>query len=675
MKKQFRTPFRKMAAALLPVALAACIANSSQAQDFVKTFRTHEDVKQYTILPLVNSDEYVMAGTLKNTYVHFMHTDANGNVMATVYYRDPSGGYQHHATNIVPYSDDVFIITALRRDLQITSSSRDVLELYFVKSNGTLVDHRIIQNTQIINGSNYTNIYPMHSVLNNDTLFVTGFVSNQPITDPAAPNFRGVNNKQIFVMRFNVNNMTVMTSKTYDFNYTPTSAAYADADMGVNMTLTSTGRLYVTGSANVIQPGPTTSSYNLVAGTLNLALNATTLAVVNSGSTSFVADYYPTQFTYGEYGVGMMEDQVNGGYNVITNSADYLKYGLLNIDPKTTSITHISSSFTPYATPAKSRVRVKDPEGAWSLEAMSSIDGPDHILLGGMQIAPLPNCTGNAPKPAPDDFNPFLADFSLTWDATTSTLDGTLNSWRTYLCHFGTGDPSLANSYFQLGGNFAYNAWNPVFATRRPVGSSFTDDISMTAPSWNPDYQSLNLKLIRADKHGDVNSCPDSYTNCNTAGLTPEQVNNTPSWGVSPNNVSVAMTSANYSVSASQVQAGWADWGAYEEIYCDASNNYTYFRKANILNTAAPVTATLTPNPAVDYINVSLQGVADGNTTIKVELTDITGKSAGVLYSGTADGLNSHAQLKLPALASGLYLVKIIAGTQILPVQKLVITQ
>jgi len=675
MKKQFRTPFGKMAAALLPVALAACTVDSSQAQDFVKTFRSYEDVKQYTIIPVANKDEYVMAGTLKNRSVHFIHVDASGNILGTEYYRDPAGNYEHHATNLVAYSDDQYIITALRREIPTTGTSRDVLELYFVKSDGSLLDHRIIQNTQSINGSNYTNIYPMHSLINNDTLYITGFVSNQLLNDPTSPSFRGVNTKQIFVMRVNVNTMAVMTSKVYDFTYTPSSVAYFDADMGVNLTLTSSGKLYVTGSANAIQPVPVASSYTVGAGTLNLALDPTTLAVQNPGNTSFIADYYPTQFTYGEYGVALMEDQVNGGYNVVSNSGDYFKYGLLNLAPKSTMITHINSNFNIYASPDKSRVRVKDPEdGAWSLEAMESIDGPDHILLGGMQTVPLPNCYGNAPKPDPANFNPFLADFTLTWNSSIYALDATLNSWRTYLCQFGTGDPSLSNSYFLQGGNFAYNAWNPIFATRRqPVGSSFTDDIAMTAPSWNPDYQSLNLKMIRTDKNGDISSCPDAYTNCNTAALTPEQVNNTTSYGTFPNVVTVSMSNTNYNVSISQVPADIGDWGPYEEIYCDVSNNY--FRKANVMNTVEIPTVTLTPNPAVDHINVALQGIADGSTSVKVALTDITGKSAGVLYSGTADGLNSHTQLKLPALASGLYLVKITAGTQVLPVQKLVITQ
>ncbi|PZF71642.1 T9SS type A sorting domain-containing protein [Taibaiella soli] len=672
MRKHFRTPFRKMAVALLPVALAACISNSSHAQDFVKTFRSYDDLKQYTILPVENNDEYVMAGTLENRAVHFIHVGGMGNMLANEYYRDPLGNYEHHTTNLVAYSDNEYIITSLRRDVPVSSTSRDVLELYFVKGDGSLLDHRIIQNTQAINGTNYTNIYPMHSLINNDTLYITGFVSNQPITDPTSPSFRGITSKQIFVMRYNINTNTVMTSKVFDFVYTPASVAYFDADMGVNLTLTSSGTLYVTGSANAIQPIASASTYNIGAGTLNLALNPNTLAVQNTGNTSFIADYYTNPFTYGEYGVALMEDQVNGGYNVVSNSADYFKYGLLNIAPKSTMITHINSSFNIYATPAKSRMRVKDPgDGAWSLEAMESADGNDHILLGGMQTMPLPNCSGNAAKPSPDNFNPFLADLTLGWDASSSTLSATLNTWRTYLCQFGTGNMSMSNSYFLQGGNFAYNAWNPVFATRRqPIGSSFTDDIMMTAPSWNPDYNALNLKLIRTDKNGDISSCPDAYTNCATAGLTPEQVNNTLSYGSS---VSVSMTNSNYAVSTTQVQADPGDWGPYAEIYCEPSA--PYFRKANVTNVQSAITASLTPNPAINYVNVSLQGIADGNTTVRVELTDITGKSAGVLYNGTADGLNSNTKLKLPTVASGLYLVKISAGTQMLPIQKLVITE
>lgn len=671
MKKQFRTQCRKAAFSLLPAVTAACLSTVTQAQDFVKNFRAQENVKQYSIIPVMNSDEYVMAGTFENKAVHFLHVDGAGNIMASEYYRDNN---IHHATNIVALTDNEYIITALRRDASLTTSSRDALELYFVKGDGSLVDQRVIQNTQTINGVNYTNIYPLHSLLYNGFLYVTGFVTNQDVTVPANPNFRGANTKKIFVMRIDPVTLSISASKVYDFVYTPSSYTSSDADMGINLSVTSNGYLYVTGSANVIQPVNSTL-YILNAGTLNLQLNATTLNVLNSGNTSFTSDYYPTQFTYGEYGVGMIEDPINGGYYIVSNSADYRKYGLLNIDPQTTFFTHISSSFVPTASPAVTRARVKDPMNAWSLEVMQSASGYDHAMLGGMQTRPLPNCTGNSQDPDINNFNPFLADFTLSWDATNSIISATLNSWKTYRSHFGTGDPSLTNSYYQQGGNFAYNAWNPVFATRRlPVGGTFTDDIAMTAPSWNPNFQALNMKMIRTDAYGDVPSCPDSYTDCNTAGLTYETVNNTSTWGVSPTVVSVAMSTANYPVSVTSVQSALHDYGYLEEIYCDASNNYSYYRKVNPATTAA-VTATLTPNPAKDYVQVSIQGIADGNTHVTIEITDITGKTAGILFNGTSDVLGSNSKLKLPALASGLYLVKISAGTQLLPIQKLIITE
>lgn len=667
MKRNKRNARVRIAKLLLSAILLACSATTTNAQDFVKTYYAHQNVKQYSVIPMTDKDHYLAVGTFQNKYVNFIRTDATGNILVNRIYREIGTGSEEHAVSIVAVDPDTYMIVCLRRDASIGSGSFDKIKVYTVDANGNILDAQNIGATTV-GGTNYSNFYPMHALYNAGTLFICGFVSNQNINDPVTPNFRGSQTKRAFVTRYDPSTLTA-TTETYDNTYTPANEQ-TDFDVAMRMKMTSNGQLYVTGSANVIQAASSSSStYALNAGTLNLELNASTLAVVNTGYTTFTAEPFGAGYNYGEYGVDIVEDPATNGYFIVGNNADYAKLTTV-IDPHNLQFSYINSSFQPQG--IKSRMRLHGLElGAWGLTAMESENGAGHFVVGGMQTDYLPSCNYNAPPPSKDNFNPYLADVSLQWNTGSSTISGSLNDWKTYLTHFSTGHSTLANSYYQYGLYVADNAWEPVFAARRSIGDPLGDDIIMTAPTWNQSSQLLSLKLMRTDPYGDIPECPESYITC-IPDLEPTNVVNITSI---TSTISVSASSANLPVTVAAAPSVPSDMG-YDVIDCEANGGNYYRTVPNsvvAVNAAENIEATLLPNPASDFVQVSIEGNTDVDAAVKVELTDITGKLLKTLYNGKAAGINDQSHFTLPSVATGMYLVKISVGNQVMPVQKLII--
>ncbi|XZF14076.1 T9SS type A sorting domain-containing protein [Chitinophagaceae bacterium MMS25-I14] len=683
MKKTKRAQRIGRAAKLLPALLLACSANLLTAQDFVKTYHANVDMKQYSILPVADKPMYVMAGTLRNHYAHFVRTDDNGNQLNSEFYMEVAAHSEEHVVNMLQIDDDTYVITCLRRDSPLTSTSKDKVKIYIVNGGGAVVDAQVLTSS----ATDYKHLYPMHSVYYNGILYVCGFVSNQDIyTDPNAPYFRGANTKKAFVLRYNPVTQTVLNTQTFDNTYTFVNMPgpeVADFDVAMHMKITSNGKLYVTGGCNVIQAATTISpTYALNSGTLNLELDATTLAIQNTNTTTnvytaFTNETVTTAYNYGEYGVDIVEDPVSSGYFVVGNTADYSKLMIgTGIDPHNMQFTYIDNNFRPQG--IKSRQRIHGFEkGAWALTAMESAYGAGHMLIGGMQTEGDPNCYTTTPPPSKDNFYPCLSDVSLQWTGSPAALNGTINDWKTYVTHFTTGPSSLTNSYYQYGGSVAYNGWNPLFASRRPIGNVLGDNnVVFTAPSWNNAPQTLNLKMSRTDDYGKVPSCQDSYVDC-APGIEPMNVVHIPKVTLSSSsNISVTTTAASLTVTAAAAASVPQDFGFQEVIDCEQTGG-NYYRTAPAavatVHAAQSLGATLVPNPASDYVQISLKGSIDAAAETKIELTDITGKLIATLYNGKAAGITDQSHFTLPAVAAGMYLVKISVGNQVLPVQKLII--
>lgn len=678
MKNRKRSTRVRIAKLLLPAILLACSGTvTTNAQDFVKTYYANGNMKQYTTLPVPDKPHYVMAGTFENQFVHFIYTDGDGNPLISRIYRESGAASEEHEVGMVAIDPETYMIVALRRDANIGSGSYDKIKVYTVDAGGGVLDVQTIRAT-LQGGTNYSNMYPTHCIYDNGILYICGFVSNQDINSPYTPNFRGSQTKKAFVLRYNTAT-TSATAKTYDYTYTITPSGNVepfDYDVAMKMKLMSNGKLYVTGSCNVIQAASSTNpTYFFNGGTLNLELDATTLATQNgttgSMTTSFTTDPYSPPYLYGEYGVDIIEDP-NSGYYVVGNTGDFSKLSM-NVDGHNLQFTYIDNNFKPQG--IKSRMRLHSLDGGFGLTAMASENGTGHTLIGGMQTNKQPNCNFNVPPPSTDNFNPFLADVSLQWNSGSSTISGSINDWKVYLTHFSTGSISVMNSYYQYGGNVTYNGWNPVFASRRPSGNVLSDDdIIMSAPAWDQNRQLLSLKMLRTDPYGDIPECPDSYVQC-PPDMEPVNVVHLSSYTGTVYSATIAMTEAAFGVTVAAAPSDPIDFGFDQVIDCEASGGNYYRTVPNnvVAVNAQNIEATLLPNPASDFVQVSIKGNTDVDAVVKVELTDITGKLLKTLYNGKARSLTDLSHLTLPSVASGMYLVKISVGNQLMPIQKLVI--
>lgn len=143
------------------------------------------------------------------------------------------------------------------------------------------------------------------------------------------------------------------------------------------------------------------------------------------------------------------------------------------------------------------------------------------------------------------------------------------------------------------------------------------------------------------------------------------------------NPISAATATWNFTWTAPTAGTGSVDfYGAF-------ANNRTLVRKtkftvneklANGINSnEAIVGLRMYPNPSINQ-DLSLNFEIKKAVALKIELIDITGKSALDLYSGNANAGSFNQKFKIPALNSGLYFLRIEAGDDILT-RKLLVQQ
>lgn len=666
-------------ALLLPLACAALAPHKATAQStFVKTYRQVEDVKQYSVLAIEGEDEYLMAGTVKNRFIHFMRTDGSGNVLDSRWYDCVT---EQRTIKIVALDAGRYAIVALRRDNAGAANARDRIRLLEIDKKGTVISDQLLESTLPAGAANYVNIYPLNALYDqpNNILYLCGYVTKQPSTYPNYPQLTALSDKKAFVFRLDLTAMTAVSS-TFDYVYTgvptlPYPQPSSDFDMAMAMSLvpsstTPNPSLYVTGSCNFVTPvpvSPATASYR--SGTMNLQLNPATLAIVNGATQRSFAD--PAQSEGGEYGMDIVRNTgTGGGYFVVGNTSNITSQAGTGFSGKPGYVvcTYINSSFNPVVNPSLARLWLKDVRGATALQTIRGLNGGNNVVIAGMQSGASVCPATTTPDPSLDNFNPFLQDFTPSWSGTS--IGYTSAWWRTYLTRFGTGVASASNSYYQYGNGLSIFAWSPFLAYRRAAGNPLGDDnIVLTAPSRNPDYNSLNTKLIRAEGAGKVPTCEEGYMTCNIGyGSSSVKLSGFVSGSV---NISTPVTTAVYGLAVVPHNEQILPLNPYEVWDCELSGG-NLFRSVPQSN-GASLSAAVRPNPASDYVQIAFSGELQPEDRLTIQLTDISGRTIGTLYSGKAGAYSNDAHLVLPQTAAGMYFIRISAGDRQLPLQKLIL--
>ena len=662
------------------------------AQTGVKNYRYDLDLKHYYTIPVDDAvRDYLMAGTNFSggqPSIHFLNVDDQGNINSQKIFAEP--GFDHRVVTLLQYDPESYYIVALRRDNPGTVNERDRIRLLRVYADGTLVDDQTIESTVASGSSDYTNMYPMHAIEQDGYLYICGYVTREWSTYPSYPDFVGAHNKKAFVLRYDPNTNAVLNANTYDVVFLPLLVPQPmnDYDIAMRLIPLSNGNIYVTGSCNVVRNSTIcadglTISVAYTSGTMNMVLDGSLNPIISNQP--FCQNLGPGDL--GEYGLGIIPnpDAATGGYFVMGN---YFRpgYNAPGFAPNSPSLimTYLDNTYTPPSGPGiRARLQVAQDDYSWGLHTMESASGPDNFLIAGMQTDSKCFSDDDPLKPTLNNYSPFVTEVTPFWNG--ADMSGTsFNYWYTYLTQFTTGPNTFANSYHRLGGGLNNNLWQPIFACRRTLGTSVNDNIGFSAPSWNADPRLLNFRFVYADQDAEVPDCPESYRNCVPESFFNIEVDPFPlydavacSSNVPPPTTTIVVNCttnvAPYPTAINQHSIEEALFEVYELIDCGVNGGVVFKQSTSVkeIEEGGPV-VTISPNPANKEIQIHLQGVNDG-APLKVVLIDQTGRSVSTLFNGLAKGKSNSYQLKLPAIAPGLYFLTIESNGNSLGNHKLII--
>ncbi len=608
-----------------------------------------------------------MAGTInpgEEGMIHFLNVDGQGSVNAQKIFSFDS---EHRVVSLLQYDPESYYIVALQRDNPGNVDERDRIRLLRVYANGTLVDNRTIESAVPSGSSDYTNMYPMHAIELNGLLYICGYITREWSTAPAYPDYTGDLNKKVFVLSYNPITNTLLNIVTLDGTFTPPPPLPPPNDFDIAMRLIPlpSGRIYVTGSCNIVRAeAPCSPPYQqsgvFASGTLNMIVDQSLNVVMPNKP---IAELYGPE-TYGEYGLSIIPnpDQGVGGYFLMGNTftTNSNAPGFNPVEPRLT-LTYLDNNFDlPTGGGVKQRLTVANEDYSWGLHTLPSYSGPDNFLIAGMQTNSVCFDDEDPLKPSYDHYSPFLTEVTPSWDGVD--LSGTaFNYWNIFLTQFGTGPMSQPNSYHRLGGGLSNNLWQPIFACRRTIGASVSNNIGISAPSWNDELRRLNFRFIYADRFANVPDCPESVREC-----TPDAFHNvevfhpfydgTPAACSSVVGAWQLLLNGQYLIAGHQVsltQYPISEFGIelHEEIDCVASGGT--FKKTNqALTSFEP---NIFPNPANNHINLELDRT--DIEFIEVSLSDQTGRVIANLFKVAYAAYTG--QLSLPEVAPGLYLLTV----------------
>ncbi len=584
---------------------------SAQWTDERSYLFNYNNVKHYTVAPLPGSDFYLMAGSLfelggvpGDGAVQWMYVDNTGTTVQTKVINDPA--YDEHAVGAGFITQNDAYIVATHTSISSPGIS-DGIEVLRIDGSGTLQS-----SSRILNSTDpaYTNLFPIGMLQYSSTeLFICGYATPyQPYTWSSL-----TTDKQAFVLKYDLSSNTVTGIHFIDGG-SPVPGG-VDLDIAARMKMVSSG-IWVGGSVfggemmnRIIDPGTLNDVYSVSLGTPSMP-------------GKYESSYDVSENQYGDLFVFG-----NNCYIDDYNTAPY-KYPR----PLSMHITAVDPSLNPY--PGRNRAQYNSVDLVWGVNTVE--DNGSRLILSGMQANRV--CNSGLPT-TPDNINPFLTQMRLQ---VIGGSDISVNTyfWKTILSNEGTGNSALSISYLRLGNPWSNLALAPV-TTVNDKGS--TNDIMLTCPVWNSIAGLLSMKWIRTDNNGELANC--KWEN---ACATNYVYFNVPPNGVQTNTATTAQDYTNT----------FTDDPYRADYEFDCSK---YFRTAGVTTiTGKPVTASLSPNPATDYIQVQLSSDATEDKQLDIKLIDVTGKQIGVLYSGHSNAL--PARLNLPQLAPGLYFVNIQYG-------------
>ncbi|WP_222165223.1 T9SS type A sorting domain-containing protein [Edaphocola aurantiacus] len=603
------------------LALGLCSAEqqlSAQAPNSLSLLYNPDNLKHYATSQMLNKDEYAMAGTafdyagtVGDNAVHLLVFDPAGSPIVSQFYNDP--GYDERVKGVHYLNPNDVAIVATRTALPWTPGPSGIEVIRADAANGMQFSTHVIESP--FPGQDY---WPTGSMLyGNGRIYICGYMT--PSMPPGVyPDFSTP--KTAFVLIYDIAANMVAAMNTYDW-----PAGGNDYDIPHRMKIMSSGDIWVGGMCN--DGGGGQAMMNLqIDGALNMMKDAPIQQAT-------LTNYLNTSFDFWEDPTNPAVAYVFGNFCFNLNASQ------MDLFPTFLNVTTIDIGTLMPPAGANNQAWMGQIDYCWGTNIVRG-NSNNTLILSGFQSNFA--CGGQAFPTSQDNVNPYLAELM---PITTSSGDIIINTnyWVTIESAAGTGSRSMdPNSYYNLGNAPSNLVWGPVTTVRD--NGMLTDDIVLNTPIWNKFTNVLNPKFLRTDKNGDpackFSMCMPYFPNAQT---------------MSPGNI---VSFSGYSWNEYNTMVPDGPLPLSMKLDCSSG----YFSDNRSLKPVPNVLAvSVYPNPAQDIISLQFNGTVNDNDAIQVNITDVTGKEATVLYRGTKAAMNS--QLKLPQLAKGTYLITVYQNT------------
>lgn len=639
----------------LITALAAAIHTTALAQADVHSYNFVDfDLKHFSIEKVPVGNRYVMSGTTYNNalvagnYPAFYFVDNVGDPLngAMQFYYDANSQDDRGVDITRSNTANRFWITAMQIRVPYGTGNDDI-KLIQVDNSGGINPSPFSLGAGMnswriyLSYGGYENFYPLHSLRIGSDLYICGFIGDN-YAGQVQPDY--ANNRQSFIIRVDLSGGTLTIGAAAMYNTAQTGANDYDkihrlAEVG--------GVLYAVGSCNGDD-----GSGNELSSTLLLDIDPTTLTVNNNLS------HHDASHSHGhEFGVDVIRDGLaSGGIYAIGNTYVHATT-LFDTRPTEVSATFINGGVMT----GNSRFQTNAgfaPGNLWGIHAVPAANGGS-FTIAGMQAEDF-SC-GLSPASDIDNIHPYLSEWDLGIYNGTNFPGPGITDWVTYTALMGTFPSGNANSYWQLGDGYAVNSWNPTFATLNTT----TTEYLMTAPLDMGMSGMLNLKWLRATGgNKQPTNCTGSFANC-PPPPTDYDVHDQHLGMLTETLVSAAdvgldeISSTAYDVPITDVDMST----------CDDVNGTANYRMAGS-STGDPMNVRIFPNPAKDFVHMLVSGDIAAGIQARAELYNLMGQHIATLYEGPAENING-TPMKLPAVAAGIYQLKVYTDGKLLSQHKL----
>lgn len=653
--------------------------------------------------------ETVMAGTMDvgngnyGTFAHLLEFN-NNTIMTRVSERHFShSGLKFQVSDVVVDENNNYIVTCMARPTDYIGGSvppytapakndRDYIVVFRARYRATsaiLENIAIYENGPLPLNNDYgQSLYPVHSVyktfFHNGTgrtekwLYITGYYTpgnsrNTTITNipGGGPTYSNddvpiyASPKKIFVLALDMDPTSPLYKSVVHSIYVdyPAPGANYDFDMGMRLKALTDGsdNIAVTGSATALSGGSNPGNYSRSA-TLNLLLDHDLNIIVSS---PFINNN-TSELGIGdnEYGVDIVENQSGSGYNYIVGNifdglnTDVSSYGF---DP-TTPYSIFVAGLQTTGSFLNQRIHTTGNDDSWALQALPGGDGTfvngstdTRIMIAGMTSWGA--CAGGSfvDLPSATNINPMFLDVEVSSPSVQFRNSAYYNIEEN---QSGTG------SYNTDGNGHHSIFWNPTFAVRPSTNElvHFNTPKALISPYASPSENGIKVMME------DVSA--NTLQNCGLTFCSRSFTNEM----ISSNNITAVDEVPNMRTADEPLSSTASNWGLWG--YCNYPAPYDH-KPANVGGPgmeAKPV-VELFPNPAQGSIYLSDNNTIDDDAQVKVIMINIHGQVIAELYNNVASNMAEQQRLQIPAVASGIYMIHVYAGKELIHQQKLGVQQ